>query len=302
MKYCLAIPTLNGGGVWKESIESIKKYAPDGLDVLVIDSGSRDETAVLAEQAGFKVVSISSQEFNHGGTRNLAVELAPEDCEIVVFLTQDAIPEEGSLQRLVATFEDPKVACAYGRQLPHRDATPISRHARNFNYTAQNHVYTREDIPEVGLKTVFTSNSFAAYRISVFKELGGFPSNTILGEDMFYAGKAVLAGYKVAYEAEAIVRHSHNYTSVEEFKRYFDIGVFHGKETWIHDNFGGAGGEGKKFIFSELRFLLKHGVLYLPRACINNFMKIAGYKLGKNYKTLPFRWAQKLSMHKRYWK
>jgi rhamnosyltransferase len=302
MKYFLAIPTYNGGKIWEESIANIKKYAPEDLYVQVIDSGSRDGTAALAEQAGFNVIGISSQEFNHGGTRNLAVDCAPADCDIVIFLTQDAIPEEGSLQKLVAAFEDPKVACAYGRQLPHVDATPISQHARSFNYTAQNYVYTQADAARVGLKTVFISNSFAAYRISTFKELGGFPSNTILSEDMYFAGKAVLAGYKVAYVAEAQVRHSHNYTSLEEFKRYFDIGVFHGKERWIHQNFGGAGGEGKKFIFSELRFLLKHGVMYIPRACINNAMKIAGYKLGKNYKTLPFGWNRALSMHKRYWK
>lgn len=302
MKYFLAIPTYNGGEVWKESIANIRKYAPADLYVQVIDSGSKDGTATLAEQAGFNVMSISSMEFNHGGTRNLAVEKAPADCDVVIFITQDAIIEEGSLQSLVAAFDDPKVACAYGRQLPHKDATPIARHARSFNYTAKSHVYSLADAPRVGLKTVFTSNSFAAYRISVFRELGGFPSDTILSEDMHYAARAVLAGYKVAYAADAEARHSHNYSPIEEFKRYFDIGVFHGKESWIHEKFGGAGGEGKKFIFSELRFLLKNGVMTLPRACINNAMKIVGYKLGKNYKTLPLGMTRSFSMHKRYWK
>jgi len=302
MKYFLAIPTYNGGEVWKESIANIRKYAPADLYVQVIDSGSKDGTATLAKQAGFDVIGITSQEFNHGGTRNLAVEKAPADCDVVVLITQDAIIEEGSLQRLVAAFDDPKVACAYGRQLPHKDATPIARHARSFNYTAKSHVYSLADAPRVGLKTVFTSNSFSAYRISVFKELGGFPSNTILSEDMHYAARAVLAGYKVAYVADAEARHSHNYSPIEEFKRYFDIGVFHGKESWIHEKFGGAGGEGKKFIFSELRFLLKNGVMSLPRACINNAMKIVGYKLGKNYKTLPLGMTRSFSMHKRYWK
>ncbi|EIC86092.1 glycosyltransferase family 2 protein [Serratia sp. M24T3] len=302
MKYFVAIPTYNGGEVWKESINSIKKFSPADLYVQVIDSGSKDSTDLLAEQAGFKVTRISSQEFNHGGTRNVLAGLGPQDSDIVVFLTQDAILEEGSLDQLVAAFEDPQVACAYGRQLPHHDATPIARHARSFNYRAQSQVYSLADADRVGLKTVFISNSFAAYRISVFRELGGFPSNTILCEDMYFCARAVLAGYKVAYVADAKARHSHNYSPVEEFKRYFDIGVFHGKEKWIFEKFGGAGGEGKKFIISELRFLLKHGIISIPRACINNAMKIIGYKLGKNYKTLPFGLNQRLSMHKRYWK
>src|SRR5699024_8480726 len=96
----------------------------------------------------------------------------------------------------------------------------------------------------MGLKTVFNSNSFSAYRVSTFMEIGGFPDDTILSEDMYFAARAVLSGYKIAYVAEAEVRHSHNYSSLEEFRRYFDIGVFHCDEPWIRKAFGGAGGEG----------------------------------------------------------
>lgn len=301
MKYFLAIPTYNGGVVWKESIKSIKEVLPEGLYVQVIDSSSKDGTNKEAEEAGFDVITISSQEFNHGGTRNLAVQKAPADCDIVILMTQDAILESGSIQPLLDAFQDPQVACAYGRQLPHIDATPIAGHARSFNYPENSYVYDLADAPRAGLKTVFTSNSFAAYRISAFRELGGFPSDTILSEDMYFAAKAVLAGYKIAYVADAKVRHSHNYSPIQEFKRYFDIGVFHGKEKWIFEKFGGAGGEGKKFIFSELRFLLKYGIKLIPRACVNNLMKIAGYKLGKSYQTLPFGVTRRFSMHKRYW-
>lgn len=59
---------------------------------------------------------------------------------------------------------------------------------------------------------------------------------------MYFAAQAVITGYKVAYVSEARVRHSHNYSVMEEFKRYFDIGVFHCEQPWIRDKFGGAGG------------------------------------------------------------
>jgi rhamnosyltransferase len=62
------------------------------------------------------------------------------------------------------------------------------------------------------------SNSFSAYRLSIFNEIGRFPSNTILCEDMYYTAKAILAGYKVAYVADAVVKHSHNYSPIDEFK------------------------------------------------------------------------------------
>src|SRR5690606_25543778 len=153
----------------------------------------------------------------------------------------------------------------------------------------------------MGLKTVFTSNSFAAYRVSVFQELGGFPEKNILSEDMYFAARAVLAGHKVAYVADATVLHSHNYTPMEEFRRYFDIGVFHHDEAWIAQAFGGAGGEGKRFIFSEARYLLRHAPLWLLRACVHNALKILGYKLGKNYTRLPVGLRRRFSMHRKYW-
>ncbi|MGR7266981.1 glycosyltransferase family 2 protein [Klebsiella aerogenes] len=302
MKYFIAIPTYNGGGLWHQTIKNITQYSPADVFVHVIDSSSKDDTASLASEAGFDILTIAGDDFNHGGTRNLAVKEYIDDYDVVIFLTQDAIPESGFIEEIISVFDDEEVASAYGRQLPHLNANPIARHARNFNYPTKGYVADKTSIAKMGLKTVFMSNSFSAYRLSVFKKLGGFPSDTILCEDMFYTAKAVMAGYKNVYAANAKVRHSHNYTPIEEFKRYFDIGVFHTDQPWIRDNFGGAGGEGTKFIISELKFLIANGISWLPLAMINNFMKIVGYKLGKNYKKLPKVIIKKCSMHKRFWK
>lgn len=302
MKYFIAIPTYNGGGLWHQTIKNITQYSPADVFVHVIDSSSKDDTASLASEAGFDVLTIAGDDFNHGGTRNLAVKEYIDDYDVVIFLTQDAIPESGFIEEIISVFDDEEVASAYGRQLPHLNANPIARHARNFNYPTKGYVADKTSIAKMGLKTVFMSNSFSAYRLSVFKKLGGFPSDTILCEDMFYTAKAVMAGYKNVYAANAKVRHSHNYTPIEEFKRYFDIGVFHTDQPWIRDNFGGAGGEGTKFIISELKFLIANGISWLPLAMINNFMKIVGYKLGQNYKKLPKVIIKKCSMHKRFWK
>ena len=302
MKYLIAIPTYNGGKVWQESADGISEFNLNKAVVYVVDSGSKDDTLAIAKQHDFETLSIDSKDFNHGGTRNQAVENNIDRADVIIFLTQDAIPQAGFLDEITQVFNDPKVACAYGRQLPHKDANPLATHARMFNYSAESYTSEFKDKERLGIKTVFTSNSFAAYRTSVFKELGGFPSNTILSEDMYFAAKAVMAGYKVSYCAGAEVRHSHNYTPVEEFKRYFDIGVFHYDESWIRDKFGGAGGEGMRFIKSELSFLLKNHPLWIPRACVHNFLKIVGYKLGMKYPKLPRKWLPKLSMHSRFWK
>lgn len=302
MKALLIVPTYNGGEIWKEAASKILKYsslAPE--DVYIVDSESKDDSVDTAVSNGFNVKVIDSGTFNHGGTRTEAINNNCKNYDIAILMTQDAIPLEGFSEKIIQAFEDPLVACAYGRQLPHVDANPLAYHARMFNYPSESVVSSKLDIERRGIKTAFTSNSFCAYRISHFQKLGGFPDNTILSEDMYFAAKAILSGYKVAYVAEAQVRHSHNYSSVEEFRRYFDIGVFHSQESWIRNEFGGAGGEGKKYLKSEFLYLMNGRANYIPKSFINNIMKFLGYKLGQNYKILPSKIIKKFSMHKKFW-
>lgn len=210
--------------------------------------------------------------------------------------------DSNSLKNLIKNFEEPEIAAVCGRQLPHLNANPLATHARLFNYPAQSKIKNKEDIDSLGIKVAFMSNSFAAYRKSVFEQLGGFPDNTILAEDMHLTARIIQAGYKVAYCAEAQVFHSHNYSLIQEFQRYFDTGVFQQKESWIQEQFGKISGEGKKFVISELRFLLKNNVAWIPKALLSTLFKYIGFKLGSKWNKLPMSVVKKLSMHKGYWK
>ena len=105
----------------------------------------------------------------------------------------------------------------------------------------------------------------------------------------------------VAYAGNVQCRHSHNYSIAEEFERYFDMGVFHAREPWIRQTFGGAGGEGLRYVKSELKFLgLRHWYLW-PSALLRNAVKLLGYKLGQQEAKLPVKLKRRLSMYKRYW-
>ena len=124
----------------------------------------------------------------------------------------------------------------------------------------------------------------------------------ILGEDTYAGAKIILAGHSLAYVAEAKVYHSHSYTIIEEFKRYFDIGVFHKCESWILKEFGKAEGEGIKYIKSEISYLFANSAWYLlPEFFVRNGMKYLGYKLGQKYEKLPRWMIKKFSMHYRWW-
>jgi rhamnosyltransferase len=268
---------------------------------LVIDSSSTDHTPELARQAGFEIVSIPRSQFNHGGTRQFAVELL-FDCDVIIFLTQDAyLASTSSLRKLLNAFHDFKVGAAFGRQLPHGDAGVFGAHARLFNYSEQSDVRDISAISSLGIKATFLSNSFAAYRREALMAVGGFPSNVILSEDMVVAARMLLAGWKIAYRADAIVRHSHDYSVLQEFKRYFDIGVFHAREPWILESFGKPEGEGKRFVLSELRYLADKAPWRIPESIMRTALKYMGYRLGKAEGRLPLSVKRRLSMHRYYW-
>ncbi len=297
----LVVPTLNGGEVWERWLVafSTQTLLPEFL--LVMDSSSQDDTAALARAHGFEVHSIPRGDFDHGGTRQLAAEIL-EEAQIIIYMTQDAIPASpDALERLITAFEDPNVGAAYGRQLPRLGATPIEAHARLFNYPPVSEVRTLADIPRLGIRAAFMSDSFAAYRRAALMDVGGFPRRVILGEDTFVAAKMLLAGWKIAYRADAQVYHSHAYSPWQEFKRYFDIGVFHAREPWIRERFGEAEGEGWRYVRSELTYLLRENPLLIPSSLVRLPLKYLGYRLGKLEASLP-RWLKKrLSMHAFFW-
>jgi len=258
LKVGLCVPTLNAGSEWKQWLSAYASQTISPEISLVIDSSSRDHTVEWAKEAGFIICQIDKAGFDHGATRQLAVNMMT-DADVVIFLTQDAILSlNDSIERLLRPFKDVSVAAVCGRQLPRKQSTPIEAHARIFNYSSESYIRTKGDIGQYGLKTAFLSNSFSAYRVSALNQVGGFPENVIFGEDMYVATKLLLAGYKIAYTADACVYHSHDYSLIQEMKRYFDMGVFHAHEPWIKQELGGAEREGLRFIRSvncSLKFI-----------------------------------------------
>lgn len=269
--------------------------------VLVIDSGSPVDVLTIAQEAGFSIHEIAAANFNHGGTRQFAVDSNP-DFDVIVFLTQDAIlVSPDSIVNLLEVFASDDVGAVYGRQLPRPGAGLIEAHARLFNYPASSHVCDFGDAASIGIKAAFMSNSFAAYRTEALTAVGGFPSDVILGEDTIVAAKMLMAGWKVAYQADAQVYHSHDYNYLQEFRRYFDIGVMHTRESWMLDAFGAPEGEGGRFVRSELKYLLKQAPWLIPSAVLRTGLKYAGYRLGRVERFLPLRAKRALSMHPGFW-
>jgi len=297
----ILIPTLNAGISWIETLKSISIQSCPFEKKLIVDSGSSDNTVELAKQYGFEVIKINKSEFNHGATRQLLADY-DLNIDVHVFLTQDAIlysPE--SIRNLIDPFNDSQIGMTYGRQLPHRNATALETHARLFNYPPESEIRSLDDKERLGFKVFFCSNSFSAYRRSSLLEVGGFPSDSIMGEDAIVAAKMLMKGFKIAYVAEATVCHSHSYTIKTEFKRYFDTRVFHEQNKWLIGEYGKPTGEGIKFVRSELSYIFRNDIKSIFKSIASLGAKWLGYKAGRFYKSLSVKMLKQLSMHKYYW-
>jgi rhamnosyltransferase len=302
MQISLIIPTRNAMQHWRALSECVLRQSVVPNRVIVIDSASTDDTASEAKRAGFEVVSIDARDFNHGGTRQLGAECAA-DADILLYLTQDAIPHEpDAFKHLVGAFDDPLIGAAFGRQLPRDRANPIEAHARHFNYPSQSWLRSWETRHALGFKSIFFSDSFGAYRRDALSGVGGFSSDVIFGEDTLVVAKLHRAGWRTAYVADALVTHSHSYSVAEEFRRYFDIGVLHSRENWLVHHFGSTTGEGRRFVLSELKYLLKHGPQHIPSAVIRTGAKYLGYNIGKHESRIAPGLKYHLGLNKGYWR
>ena len=326
-QFGVIVPTYNPDReAWARWVQALQLQNCKPMQVVVVDSGSTDGSLELSQQAGFKVLQTKAQDFNHGATRQWALEQgflnhqpnpaigatpsASSPPDFVVFLTQDAIlANPKALEELLQAFQDPQVAAAYGRQLPNFEASWLETHTRAFNYPDVSRTVQLQDKASLGIKACFLSNSFAAYRLQALMAQGGFPAHLPLGEDTFTAAKLLLSGQSLRYQASAAVYHSHNYNGLQDFQRMFDTGVFHAQNLWILQNFGKAEGEGVKLVKSQWAYLrapssqsnhpsLLQGVLQL---LMTNAIKLVGYKLGRAHHWLPQVLVKKFAMNKVFW-
>lgn len=244
---------------------------------------------------------VAKGDFDHGGTRNLAV--AKSQAPYFICMTQDALPQDEFLvERLIAPLREPDVAAVYARQQAREDCSPIEAYTRSFNCPLVDRIKSKEDIPALGIKTFFCSNVCAAYRRDIFRELGGFEAHTIFNEDMIYAGHAVLAGYRIGYAAGAVVLHSHNYSGQQQYRRNFDLAVSQAQHPEVFADVRSES-EGVRMVKDTARHLvkIKRPWLLIPLIWQSGW-KYLGYRAGKKYRGMSRKAILKRTMNQAYWR
>lgn len=224
----VVIPVKNGDAWLDETIPAIlRQQIPGGLEIIVVDSGSTDHTLSLLDKYPVLVHRISPEEFNHGATRNLGVNLAAG--KYVVLTVQDALPtDENWLQHLLDGFDDEKVAGVCGQQIvPHdpeknpvdwfRPISPPDKKKFFFDDPANFEALT----PSEQRNICRWDDVNAMYRRDILLKL---PFRvTGFAEDVLWARDALLAGYAIVYNTAARVEHYHFETPEFAFRRSFTV-------------------------------------------------------------------------------
>lgn len=288
----------------ERTIQSVKRllkqtYPLNRIYIINTEKGMfPSELETLSDK--IHITHILPEQFDHGGTRHQGAMMS--HAEFLIYMTQDALPvNEKLVENLMTAFQDEKVGAVYARQLPAGDSNCIERFTRTFNYPPESRVKSEADLPEMGIKTYFCSNTCAAYRKSVYMSLGGFESKIIFNEDMIMAGRIIQSGFKIAYAADAQVIHSHHDGCFRLFKRNFDLAVSQVEHPEIFEGIRSET-EGLRLVKQTAVYLMKSRRPWeIPRLILQSGFKYAGYRAGRNYRRLP-RWLiLRCTLNMGYW-
>ena len=219
-------------------------------NIVYVLTESTDNTEQILKQNNMKYKKISKEAFSHSLTRE--EEAMKSEADILCFISQDIVIEDNYwLEKLVTPIINQIVDATYSRQLTKYNN--IEKYIRTYNYPNESMIKTKKDIEKLGLKTFFFSDAASAVKTSVFKKLNGYDNkDLIINEDMYFAYKLILNGYKIKYCADSVVYHSHKFKLKSLYKRYKQTGKFFKENNYLNEyGTNNSGSKLARYVFKE---------------------------------------------------
>lgn len=205
----IVIRAYNEGQHLGRLLSGITQQTLDDCEIILVDSGSTDNTVDIAQSYDARIVHIQPEEFTFGRSLNLGIEHAQG--ELIVLASAHIYPVYPDwLEHLLAPFIDPQVALTYGKQRGAPD-THFSEHQ----------VFARwfPDHSQAWQAHPFCNNANAAVRRALWQQQPY--DETLPGlEDLAWATEILKKGFAISYVAEAEIIHVHNELPRQVFNRY----------------------------------------------------------------------------------
>lgn len=231
-KISIIIPTKNAGNLFEITIKKIiTQKNIDNLEIIIIDSGSTDNTLDICKKYNLKIYKISPDKFSHSGTRNLGAKYATG--KYLVFTVQDAfLLNENTLFEAISFMKNNGCYACSSRQIPRCDAD-FSASFQIKNYTSTIFPKRKNQIINISLKKFnkltlpikrsycVIDDVFAIYDKNLFIKMKGYNEKYRYGEDLEMCQRLISKNYKIASLYSNGVIHSHNRPISYQFKRSY---------------------------------------------------------------------------------
>lgn len=206
-------------------LDGVSHQSVKDIQVILVDSGSTDQTAKIARKRGVEIVSISPKEFTFG--RSLNKGIARAEGPIIVIASAHVYPVYPDwLEKLIELFKDPAIALVYGKQRG-SESSQFSEQ-QIFSHWYGEASQNPQDHP-------FCNNANAAIRRSLW-EIRHYDEKLPGLEDLEWAKWAIDNHHRIAYCAEAEIIHVHGETSKGIQNRYMREGMAF-KQIYPHERF-----------------------------------------------------------------
>jgi glycosyltransferase involved in cell wall biosynthesis len=220
MDCSIVIRAYNEGRHLGRLLEGIRQQGVKDVEIILVDSGSTDDTLAIAKAYAVRIVHIQPQDFTFGRSLNLGLAAATH--ELVVIASAHVYPVYPDwLERLLEPFNDPATGLTYGKQRGRQGRADEREHATQTTKFSEHEIFARWFPEEPNLKQTqpFCNNANAAIRKPLWNE---HPyDETLTGlEDLAWAKWALTRGYHLAYVPAAEIIHIHNETPRGVFNRY----------------------------------------------------------------------------------
>jgi len=224
MHISVIVPAYQAAAVLPQCLTALQRQTIDRAqyEIVVIDDGSTDDTAVVAEQALRDFPAAQVLRAEHGGpasARNLGARAAMGD--LLLFTDADCEPLPDWLEQFVRVFSDPAISGAKGAYAT-RQRSLIARFVQQEYEERYDHTRRQPTID-------FIDTYSAGYRREVFMVSGGFDAAafpTASVEDQEFSFRLAARGYRLIFAPQVKVYHRHSTSLTRYFRRKLSIGFW----------------------------------------------------------------------------